>query len=243
MLKVIIYLHFVFVFCLSGERVYRGDPMQFGAYRRWKVPEEEAIKTKGKSRGKKIEKKKDGISSDSFFDAIKKLGSGPAERDSGSKTGVTEPEGGQKPITPKKPIPKKNKKRVITADDIDALFSSKDSSSSSFSSSSAKVDGNEISKSYKDDDEDNDGSGYDEEPDDNYMDDDDNDEVENQEGDTDAERKMASSPFSLATGSTFNGSKKLPGASPLLNELLNPNEETPKWLVDAQKEEKKRKVV
>ena len=36
---------------------------------------------------------------------------------------MAEPKGNMKPVVPNKPIPKKNKKRIITPDDINNLFS------------------------------------------------------------------------------------------------------------------------
>jgi hypothetical protein len=51
------------------------DPMQFGAYNRWKKAEEAVAKANLKKNPKK--KNKEGLSTDSFYNAIKNLGSGP----------------------------------------------------------------------------------------------------------------------------------------------------------------------
>ena len=48
----------------------RGDPMNYGAYRRWKLAEEEVKK-------KKAGKNKDKDKKNDFFESIKNLGSGP----------------------------------------------------------------------------------------------------------------------------------------------------------------------
>lgn len=103
----------------------RGDPMQYGAYRRTQIVVEKDKKGKNKTnKGKNIIKKgKTTGERDNFYDAIKKLGSGPKDSGSSTTTGVAEPKGNMKPVVPNKPIPKKNKKRIITPDDINNLFS------------------------------------------------------------------------------------------------------------------------
>lgn len=56
-----------------SERDWRVDPMQFGAYRRWKVPVENTKKlTKGSSQPKSSRS-----AAEKFYDAIKNLSSGP----------------------------------------------------------------------------------------------------------------------------------------------------------------------
>jgi hypothetical protein len=55
------------------------DPMKFGAYARWKRAEEEVAKANLKKNPKK--KNKEGLSPDSFYNAIKNLGSGPKAKD------------------------------------------------------------------------------------------------------------------------------------------------------------------
>ena len=54
------------------------DPMNFGAYNRWKKAEEALARRKQKSKPRKA---KEGLSPDSFYNAIKKLGSGPKSKD------------------------------------------------------------------------------------------------------------------------------------------------------------------
>lgn len=128
----------------------RGDPMKYGAYRRWKLaeePEEKGAKgtaRKGKSLGggagagarkkagvgkpspprpgKKDAKDKGGAKDD-FYNALKKLSSGPGSGGS-MGTGVAEPPPNKKPVVPKKaPSPsRKNKRKLITPGDIDSLF-------------------------------------------------------------------------------------------------------------------------
>lgn len=56
----------------------RIDPMLFGAYRRWKVVEQETAKKK--SKGKSLSKNKKAKSStEKFYDALKNFGSAPSE--------------------------------------------------------------------------------------------------------------------------------------------------------------------
>ena len=55
------------------------DPMNYGAYSRWKKAEEAVAKEKSSKQGKK--KTKEGLSPDSFYNAIKNLGSGPKSND------------------------------------------------------------------------------------------------------------------------------------------------------------------
>lgn len=100
------------------------NPMLYGAYRRWKLAEtgEKSIDGKGKKR-----KVRPGKNSDSFFNSIKKLGKRDGDsygkgQGFGSRA---EPPPNMKSITPNKPvIPKRNRKRVVTPDSIDSLFSS-----------------------------------------------------------------------------------------------------------------------
>ena len=102
----------------------RGDPMQYGAYRRTQIVVDDKKNSKNKNkRGKNtIQKGKTTGDRDSFYDALKKLGSGPKDSGSSTTTGVAEPPSNMKPVVPNKPIPKKNKKRIITPDDINNLF-------------------------------------------------------------------------------------------------------------------------
>lgn len=121
----------------------RGNPMKYGAYRRWKLaeePEEKGAKgtaRKGKSLGGGARKKagvgkpspprpgkKDGKDKgNDFYNALKKLSSGPSSGGS-MGTGVADPPPNKKPVVPKKaPSPsRKNKRKLITPGDIDSLF-------------------------------------------------------------------------------------------------------------------------
>lgn len=56
------------------------DPMKYGAYNRWKKVEEATAKANLKKASKK-KKTKEGLSTDSFYNAIKNLGSGPKAKD------------------------------------------------------------------------------------------------------------------------------------------------------------------
>jgi hypothetical protein len=79
----------------------RGDPMKYGAYRRWKLAEGELGNAGAKGRPKSLRQKsqkaqggkptsaqdknkkgkgKGSLNADSFYNAIKKLGSGPASK-------------------------------------------------------------------------------------------------------------------------------------------------------------------
>lgn len=81
------------------------NPMAYGAYRRAKLPPTPTSATEGSSKsGRKNKDKKKGPKNDtnSFYDAIKNLGSGPGSSGSGSITGLAEPPPGKKPILPRK---------------------------------------------------------------------------------------------------------------------------------------------
>ena len=83
------------------------NPMAYGAYRRAKLPPTPASSdAKGASTksGRQNKDKKKGPKNDtnSFYDAIKNLGSGPSAPGSGSVTGLAEPPPGKKPILPRK---------------------------------------------------------------------------------------------------------------------------------------------
>jgi hypothetical protein len=81
----------------ESARMY--DPMKFGAYARWKKAEEAVEAKKAKKNPKKT---KEGLSPDSFYNAIKNLGSGPKSKDTPTGVGVAEPPAGMSPVTPKK---------------------------------------------------------------------------------------------------------------------------------------------
>ena len=106
-----------------AESVRMYDPMKFGAYARWKQAADKMEKMNKKNARKK---RKEGLSPDSFYNAIKNLGSGPKGKDMPTGVGVADPPRGKSPITPNKAPVKKNKKRTITPDEIDSLFRSKE---------------------------------------------------------------------------------------------------------------------
>lgn len=110
-----------------AESVRMYDPMKFGAYARWKQAADKMEKLNKKNAKKK---RKEGLSPDSFYNAIKNLGSGPKGKDVPTGVGVADPPKGKSPITPNKAPVKKNKKRTITPDEIDSLFQSKKRSES-----------------------------------------------------------------------------------------------------------------
>lgn len=79
-----------------SENGRQNNPMDFGAYRRWKVVEEKKTKpTKGKR------KKSSKNAAEKFYDAIKNLGSAPSTGGA-TGTGVAEPPPNKGPIQPKK---------------------------------------------------------------------------------------------------------------------------------------------
>ena len=119
------------------------DPMLYGAYRRWKIAEEpeergtvknrRAPSSKGRKKtgigspskpgGRKLDGDKSG-GKDGFYNALKKLSSGPGGGGS-TGTGIAEPPPGKMaPVTPKKaPAPgRRNQRKIITPRDIDSLF-------------------------------------------------------------------------------------------------------------------------
>ena len=104
----------------ESTRMY--DPMKFGAYARWKQAADQVERANKKNAKRK---RKEGLSPDSFYNAIKNLGSGPKAKDVPTGVGVADPPRGKSPITPKKAPVKKNKKKTITPDEIDSLFESK----------------------------------------------------------------------------------------------------------------------
>jgi len=113
---------------------FRNDPMNYGAYRRWKLAEQDVDKLK-KSKSKPGSKGKNKGSADSFFDSIKKLGSGPVPKGTVPGVGFAEPSGNMSPIQPQK-APSRKRKKIITPDDIDSLFESKTSETATVSSQS-----------------------------------------------------------------------------------------------------------
>merc|ERR1711988_627098 len=98
--------------------------MAYGAYRRWKLAESEENDKAGKGRkGKKKKIKSSNGNKDSFFNSLKNLGQSDKQQKGQGFGSRAEPPPNMKPIVPSKPVPKKNRKRVITPDSIDSLFS------------------------------------------------------------------------------------------------------------------------
>lgn len=141
----------------------RGNAMLYGAYRRSLLPEsDEGSSVKSKTTKRKnnpLKGNKNNISNkkskgetdrDKFYDAIRKLGSGPRDAGDSMGTGVAEPPSNMKNIMPKKAPTKKNKKRIITPDDINNLFAKPASSSAS----EAEADDDEEEDVNDDDEED-----------------------------------------------------------------------------------------
>jgi hypothetical protein len=126
-----------------NKRKKKEDPMNYGAYRRWKAPtsdEKSSVKNKQSSKrttNSKTKSKEKGSTTDNFYNAIKKLGSGPVPKGTASSTGVMDPPPNKRNIQPKKAPTKKNKSKMITPNDIDSLFqtTSKDTQSTSNSNS------------------------------------------------------------------------------------------------------------
>ena len=95
----------------SAAENSRGDPMKYGAYRRWKMAEQDLKKPKPKKKNQKS-----GLNPDSFLNSIKNIGKpSPSPSSSTSKgTGPknlgqgfgtrAEPPPNMSPITPKKPM-------------------------------------------------------------------------------------------------------------------------------------------
>ena len=126
-----------------------GDPMRYGAYRRWQPGAEDGDskvgagkaggKGQGQGRGRKQQpggakgKRNGGLTGgagdgkqgdkdkDSFLNAIRNLGSAPTSGPTG--TGVADPPPGKRNVTPRKAPPRTTRrKKLITPGDIDSLF-------------------------------------------------------------------------------------------------------------------------
>jgi hypothetical protein len=153
---------------------------------------------------KKKGKKKGAEKDDPMSNFIRKFGSGTGNagptKDGGvGGTGFSEPPPDKKPIQPKKAPTKKNKKRVITPDDIYSLFPDR-----------AK----EQAAAEDDDDDD---------------DDEDDEEDEEDEAEDGSE--------AVVGGNAASGAMTVAPFNPLMGE----DEETPQWIVDADKEAKMQK--
>lgn len=199
------------------------DPMLYGAYRRWKEPQD-AIRKKKMAKAKKTKKS---FSTDNFYNAIKNLG--PKSADAPSKTGVAEPPENMKPVQPKKPLPKKNRKKTVTPDDIRNLFSRKGEESSSKREEEQQGGGmtwnpmDQLNKQRR-------GKAS------RDLDREDEDEDEDEESALEAEDEA---------GGSGTASQQLQGKSKKATEFFNPllsKEEMPKWLSDAEEEMKRKKL-
>lgn len=134
---------------------FRYDPMNFGAYKRWRDMEARVKDTKD---SKSKSKKKSGKQNDSFMDQIKKLGSGPAPKGTATGVGVADPPPKMKPIQMKRSTVSRtpsSKRKVITPDDIDSLFPK---SKFANKNTDAKLQENEEEEDNDDDNDSNTGS-------------------------------------------------------------------------------------
>jgi hypothetical protein len=76
----------------------------------------------GGNKKKKDKKGGNNLNPESFYDAIKNFGAGGGKDAGTGGTGTAEPPSNKNPIQPKKAQVKKNKKKLITPDDINSLF-------------------------------------------------------------------------------------------------------------------------
>jgi len=195
------------VFSYNPTEVYREDRMKYGAYRRWQpnydredgttkpVTKKTSEKDKG-AKSKRIEQK----SRDSFYNAIKKMG-GPTTGGTGGGAGMADPPRNKRAITPNRPPTKKNRKKVITPDDIDSLFVDHPAAAA------AEVG---VGADYED--------GFNED---------------------------ASAVYDEGEGEGMRGGgmslMPLQQQQDVFNPMMTEDEETPQWLLDADKAEKERK--
>lgn len=219
------------------KEMYRPDPMKYGAYRRWQVDNDEdndsrkasvggksGTKSGGRGTGKKgkVEGQKGpkkGGDTNSFYKAIKKLGSGPKGEGESTGTGVADPDKGMKNVDLGKPPPRTRRtKRTVTAQDIDSIF--------------------DASSAGGEEDEYGDGDGYTDAEDD-YE------ETEVAEGVV----SKAPTPVDVASLNSFfdepaptkassTGVSMTSSEDALSLESLT-NDEVPKWLKEADKDAKK----
>ena len=228
---------------------YRPDPMKYGAYRRWQVEGDEdndsrkgskggqsATKEGGRgisnsSRGKVSNKggrggkgNKKGGDTNSFYKAIKKLGSGPKGDGEATGTGTVDPPNGMKNADLGKPVPRgRRTKRVVTAEDIDSIFVEDRSSSGSVGGGEGSSGSGGVAVDFDDDyDHEEDGEVEDagEQEEESLM-------VKQQSEPVESFGQMGASAFD----STSNDAS--------INMDTLAAEETPKWLVDAEKDRKK----
>jgi hypothetical protein len=202
---------------------YVPDPMDFGTYRRWKVIEQEesrqgkgSRKKGGKTKsGRNGKGKNDKSTTDNFYDALKKFGSGPTAKGTPSTTGVSDAPKGMKPVVPRRP--KKKNRKMITPDDINSLFKKSSAGSEE--------------KSANDDDGDDDVEVGEESDSASSM--------------PSMGGSVSMSSSSAAGSTSVSGSSASAGnaVSPESFNPLNDGKEIPKWLVDADKEAKKQRAM
>ena len=211
------------------------DPMKYGAYRRWQPPavtdEEDDRQSKG-ARGKAgrsspkpggpanrgTSKTKGGAkgkdsNKDSFYDALKKLGSAPTSGPTG--TGVADPPANKKNVTPNKAPSRKNKRKLITPNDIDSLFA------------------RSPAPGQKDEDEDEDEDEEDDEDEEEKKEEDEEEaELWRQEAELQLVAGSLSSPASASSSSS--AAQGSVGSS-----VFGPMDDSvPEWLAQAEKERK-----
>jgi len=150
---------------------------------------------------KKKGKKKGSEKDDPMSNFIRKFGSGTGNagptKDGGvGGTGFSEPPPDKKPIQPKKAPTKKNKKRVITPDDIYSLFPDRAKEQAAAEDAAAEDDDDDEEEDDEDEDEAEDGSE------------------------------------AVVGGNAASGAMTVAPFNPLMGE----DEETPQWIVDADKE-------
>jgi len=219
------------VFKYDPKDEFYGDPMRFGAYRRFKEPDSEPnglmvskpaneVQTKGGGGTSGKNKKKGGgkdSTTDSFYNAIKNLGSGPVAPGSSQGTGVIEPPPGKKPVTPKKaPMPgKKGKKKVITPNDINGLFAQPPTAEEL----------EELERQRQEDEEEDE------------EEEDDEDEYDYKEDEKAAELLLGTSPSSATEDSASSTRNSI--SERKFSPVIGMDEPVPKWLADADKEAKR----
>lgn len=167
-----------------------------------------------KQRGKDKKKGDTGA----FYKAIKKLGSGPKSDGEATGTGVADPSKGMKNADLGKPVPRgRRTKRVVTAEDIDSIFTEQGGGSERDSDGS----GDGFAVAFDDDD---DGSKRDTE----------DLTVPQQEGPVDSTKV-----FDRLGASAFDSQEAGAGDDAAISMDSLAAEETPKWLVDATRDAKK----
>ena len=223
----------------------RGDPMKYGAYRRWQpsAADEESkggksassvkggkggvrggrvAPSKGASKDKGRTTKTDG--KDSFLNTLKNLGSAPTSGPTG--TGVADPPANKRNVQPKKAPPRTTTRRkLITPNDIDSLFAqpADGSGRKGAASGSGKAAGGDV------DDEDDEDEDEDEEE----------EEEEEERGEKEGSR-VNSLQAGIAGESAMTSEQQIEGYS--RGVFGKPDDGTvPDWLQAAEKERKEAK--